>query len=564
VRERERPLPYIRSYLTLGEYVGKWLEAKGETYSPSTFIPRLLRQHRRDHLLAELAFLNHTLIHTGLRSRLIAEYRRRVPDEARADFDRLIDDGRVFVGRQALLRAMRRVLLDGTDDPDGTWGQHSVDTAIWLAQTVADELGHAITERQGPELWPGIQGPLAMELVQNYTFHGQEDIWQRLTRYGVLWDSHGAAVGRTRLRAAPDELFAEATGVDRRDLFAVAFGLWSLANDWEPPRPYRFDLLGAVSMPQTTSKKCLDLLALDLEGMATALGDQSGDWQMLPFEEHPVLRLDDGSVIVLDESFLLDRASSGLYWYVLNYEHGHDEALASTWSTAYGAMIETYAENRIRAMAPSHQAFYTEEQIKAAYAGKQADAMLDLGTFVFFEIQKGQVSLPTRQEGVIDKFKKDTDRLVLTKAAQLEEAAINILNDETPLTGQSQRTNPAGRPVIVSGGGYPVNPITSEYISYTATQRNLLQDPRLLELCVIDVGELEMLEAVCERTGRSAEDVLKEWKSGGGERYSLRTHFLEHRTSDPDQYRPGWMLKAGSAVFDDVQSRVAHPESRRR
>jgi len=222
-------------------------------------------------------------------------------------------------------------------------------------------------------------------------------------------------------------------------------------------------------------------------------------------------------------------------------------------------MVESYAEDRIRAMGPKRGAYYTEEQIRAAYAGKQADAMLDLGTFVFFEIQKGQVSLPTRQEGAIDKFKKDTDRMILGKAAQLEEAAVNILDDETPLTGKPQRSAPDGWPVIVSGGGYPVNPITSEYISYTASQRGLLRDSRFHELCVIDLGELEMLEAVCERTGRSAVEVLGKWKSGGGHRYSLRTHFLEHRTSDPDQYRPGWMLDAGAKVFDDVKNRVAFP-----
>jgi hypothetical protein len=302
VSERERSLPYIRSSLTLGEYIGKFLESQGESYLPSAFIPQLLRQHRRDHLLAELAFLNHTLTRTGLRERLIAEYRARVPEKARGNFDRLLDEERVFVGRQAILRAMRHVLTEGTDTPDGTWGQHSVDTAIWLAQAVAEELGGAVTEKEGPELWPGIQGPLAMELVQNYTFHGQEDIWQRLTRYGLLWNSYGAAIDRTRLRASPDELFRDATAVDRQDLFAVAFGLWSLATNWSPPQPYRFDLMNAVRMPNETVERCLGLIALDMEGMAKALRDQSGDWQMLPFEEHPVLRLDDGSVIVLDES----------------------------------------------------------------------------------------------------------------------------------------------------------------------------------------------------------------------------------------------------------------------
>ena len=458
---------------------------------------------------------------------------------------------------------MRRVVLEGTEVPQGTWNQPSVDTAIWLVQAVAEDLGRDMVRRKGPELWPGLHGPFGMELVQNYDFNKQEDIWQRLTRYGVLWDSYGQAVARTRLRALPDVLFLEATAVDRRDLFAVAVALWAMAVNWEPGKAYRFDLIGAVGLSQDAVERCLSLFALDLLSMANALANQSGDWQMLTFEEWPVLRLDDGSVILLDESFLLDRVSSGLYWYVLKHEQKRDEESASTWSTAYGAMVESYAEDRIRAMAPSPDAFYTEEQIKNAYGGRQTDAVLDLGDFLFFEIQKGQMSLPTRQQGAIETFKKDTDRLVLDKAAQLEPAALNILDNETPLTGKPRRNDPSGRPVIVSGGGYPVNPITSEYISYTANQRRLLKDTRLADLCVIDLGELEMLEAVYERSAQSPADVLDTWKSGSGHRYSLRAHLLEGRTTDPDQFRPPWMLNAGAAVLD-VQSRLKLTQDRQR
>ena len=557
MRERDRALPYIRSYLTLGDYVGKWLQNKGESYSPTAFVPMLLRQHQRDHLLAELAFLNHALARPDMRRRLVAEYRLRLPAPARTDFDRLIGAERVFLGSQAILRAMRAVILDGTDEPDGTWGQQPIDTAVWLAQAVAEDLGHAFAESAGPELLPDIRGAIAMELIQNYTFHSQEDPWQRLTRYSVLWGAHGAAAGRTSLRAAPDDLFREATGVERIDLFAVAFGLWSLANDWTPGRPYRFDLEGALKMPKETTRRCIELLALDMSGFENALRDQAGDWQMLPFEEHPVLLLADGSVVVLDESLLLDRVSSGLYWYVLNHELGRDEKAASTWSTAFGAMVEEYAEARIQTLGPKG-AFYTEEQIKASYAGRQADALLDLGAFLFVEVQKGQVSIPTRQEGAIDRFVADTDRLVLNKAAQLQDAALKVLDDETPLTGKSQRAEPVGRPIVIAGGGYPVNPITSEYITFTAHKRGLFHDKRFLELCVLDLGEIEMLEAVYSRTGRSALDVLAEWKAGGGHRYSLRTHLLEQQAGDPDQYRPKWMVEAGNRLFDDVEQRVAH------
>jgi hypothetical protein len=401
-----------------------------------------------------------------------------------------------------------------------------------------------------------VKGALAMELIQNFAFNEQDDLLTLLTRYTVLWDSYGRAVARTRLRASPDELFLEATGVDRRDLFAVAFWLWTEAISWAPPGRYRFDLKSSLGMPPNVVDRCIGLFAVDLPAMSTALHAQSGDWQLLPFEESPALRFDDGSVVLLDESFLFERVTSGLYWYVLGHEQKRDERQASTWSTAYGAMIEAYAEDRILAMAPRPADFYSEEQIKNAYGGRQADAILDFGDLLFFEIQKGQISLPTRQQGLIEKFKQDTDRLVLDKAAQLEVAALKIFDNETPLTGRPPRAISKGWPVIVSGGGYPVNPLTFEYIAFVADQRNLLKDPRFDALCVIDLSELEMLEAVYERTRQPPSVVLTQWKSGGGRRYSLKNHFWHTRTALRDEYRPPWMIEAYRALSEDLETRL--------
>jgi hypothetical protein len=73
--ERDRPLPFVRTHITLGEYVGEWFSANGKEYSPSTVIPMLLRQHPRDQLLAELAFLGRVAGDGHLLEQLIAQHR---------------------------------------------------------------------------------------------------------------------------------------------------------------------------------------------------------------------------------------------------------------------------------------------------------------------------------------------------------------------------------------------------------------------------------------------------------------------------------------------------------
>src|ERR1700687_202069 len=554
-------LAYVGTYLTLEEYLGRSIEIRSQRYSATTYIPNLLRQHEREILLAELGFLNHCLRVPGLERVLISEYRMRLTPDARARLDKLMnspDEGRVFLGRQAILRAMRLVLLQGIDSPSEKPQHIAIDAAIRLVHAIANDLGSDIAGRPGPELWPGLSGALGMELIQNYAFNAQEDILSRLTRYDALWRNYGKAVHRTPVRASPDELFTEATGVDRRDLFAVAFALWAAANNWKPGLNYRFRPRDEIGLSPEIVEKCLSLFSVDIPTMTKALRDSSGDWEMLPFEEHPVIELGDGSVLLLDQTYLLDRVTSGLYWYVLGHEERRDEGKkdAERWSTAYAAMVESYAEDRIRAMAPTVANFFTEEQMQAAYRGKLADAVLDMGEFLFFEVQKAPISLASRQLGEVEKFKQATDHIVLEKVAQLESAALQVLNNETPLTGKTDRADKRGRPLIVSGGDSPVNPITTEYISHMARERGLLVDTRFSELCVIDLGELETLEAVSERAARPAADVLREWKSGPGHRFSLRTYFFERRTGDPDQYRPVWMIAASDSLFDDVKHRL--------
>jgi hypothetical protein len=395
-----------------------------------------------------------------------------------------------------------------------------------------------------------------MDLIQNYAFHAQEDAWSLLTRYGTLWEDYPSAADRAKLPASPDDLFRSATDVDRRELFAFGFGLWSMTDSWKRGDSYQLDLKDRMKLSPGIVEKCLGLVAADWEDLIAKLKDQTGDWQVLPFQEQPVLRLKGGRLVVLDRGYLLERISSGLYWYVFGAENAKGKEHGDRWSTAYGAMLEAYAEDRIKAMAPMPSDFYTEEQIKQAYNDRQCDAALDCGVWLFFEVQKAPLSLPAKQEGRVDKFRGDTDNIVLLKVDQTQKAALLILDNETPLTTRAPRTDPRGRPIIVSGGSYPLNPITNTYIEQQVTDRKLLVDLRFNKLCVIDLGELDMLEAIYERSNQPPAEVLEEWKAGGWRSYSLRAHLGELSNGDPDQYRTKRIIRRGDEIFDDVVARI--------
>jgi hypothetical protein len=561
-----RALPYIKSYITLDEYLGPGLKERGYDYDADELIPLLLKQHSRTDLLLQLAFLNDIADRPRLQNQLLAEFKLRMPRSWVSAFDSAMSrDGsaRVFLARQPILRAMREAAINGSDVPSPSWPQVPVDTAVMLVHAVAGRLSASVKE-QGDELWPTVSSGIAMEVIQNYLFHHTEDIWARLVRHDRLWQHYGENLKRykSKLRANPSDLFREATGIDRRDFIAFGFSLWTRSNNWNPG-PH--DPASDLRMAPATIRACLDLLAGDLSQLSGDLSKHSSDWAMLPFETRPVLELPDGRVVILDQTLLLDRITNGLYWIVFDSESNRGKKEAELWSAAYSEMIEAYALDRVRAIAPTvpqGKTFYSEDEIGAAYAKRRCDAIVDFGDFALFEVQKGQVSLGTRQGASIDAFIKDTDQMVIQKAAQIDETAAALLDDERPLTGIALRPKPIFQPFIVLGATYPVNPITTEYIAQQIKAHGLLSDPRGRDLALIDLGELDMLEGMWERDKASPIEVVRNWKSSAGWRFSLRNYLLEHyRSGDPDQFRASWMKPVGDELFEDVIKRLGPVES---
>ena len=87
------------------------------------------------------------------------------------------------------------------------------------------------------------------------------------------------------------------------------------------------------------------------------------------------LRTGEDEVVMLDEPFLLEAITSGLYWRVLDHMRQDGPQAWRTWSVAYAEMTEALAEELIEALAPplvdGSSTFFTEETIKAAFTVKK-------------------------------------------------------------------------------------------------------------------------------------------------------------------------------------------------
>jgi hypothetical protein len=559
----QQPMKYFQAFIGLDEYLGSWLKSQINVYDNDHWIGVLLAQHPKELLVIELAFLNYSLGQANLYADLVAQYRTLLPAGLLERFDAAMGKGdvtRVFAARQPILRAIREVLLyEGPVNQTLPFPAHQ--TAVMLAHAFATKLGHL--EDTGPEVWPSVHATVFMEIIQNYLFNQREDIFPRFDRYTRLWDDYGGSLARTKLRKLPAELLTEATGVERVDLFAVAFSLFARINTWKPGQSFLYEPYPSdAEMDRATFDKALGLVSSDESSLVAELRAAPSDWQMLPFERNPVLQLPQG-VVVLDQGFLLERVTSGLYWLVLEHELHIGKAEADLWSQAYSEMIKMLAEDSLRVMAPpllgGGTTFYTEEDMERAYGRgvRRSDAAIDYGQVMcLFEIQKGQVSLDTRQLGLYQRFIADTDRMVLGKAEQLDGTSRAIVSDEAALTGLPAPDHRRIFSLAVQGATYPVNPLTTEYITIKLRERGLMQDPRFSRFGVVDLGEIEMLEGLVDNHGVSVADVLEGWQTGPGWRYSLGNHLLEQYGGDVVSYRPKRMAATVDRLMDSLRSRL--------
>src|SRR5581483_9336060 len=131
-----------------------------------------------------------------------------------------------------------------------------------------------------------------------------------------------------------------------------------------------------------------------------------GPWQMLPLQRRPLLRIED-EIIVLDEPFLLDAITDGLYWRVFDYLETVSMKQRDQWAGEYGKhVIEPFAEELVKQIAPviigGPSPYFEEEDIKSAYKVKKGitpphtDAGIEFPNgVVLFEVVKKPMSVPT-------------------------------------------------------------------------------------------------------------------------------------------------------------------------
>lgn len=612
VQESRPRIPRALSgvYLTGRDYLKPFFEGSGETYHAAAVIAQITSSHHRDELLVAVSNLIRwsedpeavAALAEALLTRFQPGLAQALSKALTGDETAEISEPRHLLFRPALLRTLRLVaeIAPGSESELGQRAQQqgmtprpilALDAALLLSHAVADDLGAwtgpaaqagypATTPRLG-----GLPEPLAMEIVCNNLAGRSDNPGSALARTRLLWTDYATKLDRYPGRKPPMALLEDALGCTLDDTLLIAFAYYQVGLQagsqgqvgWLPPP------LGDIDVTETAWRAFLARFAQTPAELKTASAAAPHDWQMLSLQERPLLRSGD-DVLITDPQLLIDRVTAGLFWFVHEYErdtaaaaHPTDpdaakkagDKAADAWRQTYSEMHELLAESYLQACAPAlldgSQAFFTEEAIDHAFPGprrtkpKQPDIGIDFGTTVVLaDAVSGQMSVAARTTGSAKAFRDDIERLVITKARQID--AASALLSRRPQPAASPLTGPAPHihPVVIPGGAFATNTVVAHHVEERLEEEGLLQGNHFAPLAVLDVVDLEEAESVRVRDNTTLVAILDAWMNDPDfHRVSLSDYLAIRDQGRSDRgERPGILQPQLDAQFQIILNRV--------
>jgi hypothetical protein len=547
------PIDYMGVFLVLSDYVDPIdLLTDSETLSREC-VAATERAVNHEELVTAGVILNMSLRRPQFFEEMQELFRGSLSPAPRERFDNAfrVHPDRRFLTRQPLLGTIQQALSLGMDRKVSVTPPPAEVRVAMLAHAIAEGMGGQ--EDYDGQMIAGLPARLAIDLVCNGFFHRTDDLYSVIDRHVRLWRTYGNEARRYLDGKDPCELVVEATGIEVEDFLALGFALQAHAMEWNTTKPIHLTEDFSDIDPRVR-EAFLHFVAATPEEMQTTLtrGTRSS-WDFLALQERPVLRRSVG-LLVLDEAFLMERVTSGLFWIVHDHLRDHVDDLArQRWTQAWGAMIEALAEDSLRSLAPRDlggaATFFTEDDLAATYgSSKASDVVVDFGEgLAVVEIVSGQLTTTTRIDGDIRAFERDMEKLLYKKLRQVDATSANLAADEKPLTGVTSMGRPL-YPIVIVGTAFSMSPVIASCVEEYVNEHQLFAGRNCRPVSIIDLGELEMLEGLAAQ-GLGILSLLGGWHRSGIRSLPLHNWLLANYPWEPDRYRPPRMRQQLDSTF---------------
>ena len=353
---------------------------------------------------------------------------------------------------------------------------------------------------------------LAAQVMRTWDVYNPRELAYAMTRMHTIFSeilpSEDPKVSALRDRIGMDNLKVD--GLSLPEFVAIAFALFAHGNTVERQGMDRV-VVDAISFFRDfpRAQPLLDLFvqgrALTIEQMAGKLaagrpgtherflveakGKTVLDAALPVFRQHPMLRINDARVIILDLQFLTDLVITGIYWLVFD---ALSEKRRSTFKDLWGRCFELYVTVLLRHFYPQGAHIMSAD---IEFSGGQIDVLLDFGNDVFIvEVKSSLLTEAAKRGGDLQILAADIERKFISNENGSPKAVLQLARAaEAVIRGEVRTAIPPDRIYTILITDEPA----SECLGFNAhlNERFITEvgSTRVRPLTVMSINECEEL-----------------------------------------------------------------------
>ena len=530
-------IPFMGVYLTFSEYSGV---ARGvDKRELVNELSNRLSMLDRKSLIRSLGQLWELWNHKETRPKLIEHYVSSLSSEDATRIRNLLNtrvSPRVFLSKQLIVQTMAEALRVSRNK--------EVPQELNLREVV--EICHLMAEKFGSTR--SSEGPIvmgtpefdevALSLTSNLYFNSTEDDLARMARAWRLWNTDNVRVRRELKGETPAEIFLKVMDYSIEVHFALVMSLYVQIC----PDGLQKSVVNAPQLIENYTAAYdhfLSELITSAEVESFSLDPAESEWDIGVLHSKPIIQISETEYVVTNHDNVMNRVTSDL---VLNLSPRVDSELSlhtNALLNAWGHVIEEYVTSAFRNITTSAELMcWTEDEMVAFFPGdgiKRPDfVLLDGNCLLVIEVMSRGIAGRVQKSQDVEHYRIELQKGIIDKCEQVSESMEYILT-ETWRMGISTPISIV-IPVIVSGSGLSSSRVLQAEIDHYCQKKKIYDDRRIRRPVCLDLGEVEMLEALVEN-GASVASTLLHWFSSEFSSTSLKNYAVTLRRENPEELR---------------------------
>ncbi len=399
-------------------------------------------------------------------------------------------------------------------------------------------------------------------ITRSHAFHIRDSAANLFARYFYI----AFVLGSTEYSEFPGwrlpNLFKSVTGLDLDKLFTFGYWTWLNRRSLELNTDYRdnrllfqwseYTILGLSEQEISEYKRILSRdpqVYRDLFLADKRFRERSPAFYLLPFQQNPLIQIDDDVSILTTPYFLYERTSKGIFWILDDQlKTSQEKSKRSQFQNYWRFLCQKYAETIFeKDVIPFSELSENEVFFDYQY-GKTAGRATDIIVFdkrnrelFLFEVTDSYLNIDalTLEDSSSDFF-NGTSKMVVEKASQIDKVIKAIRSSEIRLPGLPQSEIKTFSPILLFMTNYPVfkaiwHDIPGVWTGINSQLKNhksgILQNSDTTRLRIISIEEMEYLGSL-QRNKVDMFQVLRDWSNERGFNDQSLKNYLTVKRSD--------------------------------